>query len=201
VRRISIEALNASPAELSGLRVLLAEGGVVAVPTETFYGLAVDPRREDAMRRVIATKGRDDRKAFPVLFADVDQLAPLGVRTTAESLRPFLAIWPAPLTVVLPLREPIAASRGGRSLAVRIPAEPNLLRVLARVGPVTGTSANRSGSSPLNDPDAVSGLFGRELDLLLDGGNTPGGKPSTLIDATRDPPRLLRAGAYPWPGE
>lgn len=107
-------------------------------------------------------------------------------------------IWPAPLTVIFPIREPIAASRGGRTIAVRLPASKKLRDLLSLVGPLTGTSANRSGEEPLFTPAMVESEFRREIDLLVDGGKTPGGKPSTLIDATREPPVLLRQGAYPW---
>ncbi len=196
MRRISIAELNASAEELTNLRAMLAGGGVAAIPTETFYGLATNPKSEGGVRRIVEAKGRDDSKAMPVLFGTRDQLEHLGIAASAELLDRYFGIWPAPLTVVLPIREPIAASRGGSTLGVRLPAARKLRALLQAVGPLTGTSLNRSGSPPLEDPDAVEALFGRELNLLVDGGKTPGGKPSTLVDATRDPPVVLRAGAF-----
>jgi L-threonylcarbamoyladenylate synthase len=200
VRRIPLSELNASREETFRLRELFGKGGVVALPTETFYGLAADPSSEAAVARICRIKGRDAVKALPVLFAVRGHLPRLRVGDDgARLLDPFFQIWPAPLTVVIPIREPIAASRGDSRLGVRVPADRALRVLLERVGPVTGTSANRSGSPPLDDPDAVEALFRREVDWLIDGGRTPGGKPSTVLDATENPPRVLRAGAYAWP--
>ncbi|HEX9304338.1 MAG TPA: L-threonylcarbamoyladenylate synthase [Thermoanaerobaculia bacterium] len=199
MRRVRLPDLLASAEELTRLSVVLARGGVAAVPTETFYGLAADPTNETGVSRVFAIKGRDDGKPLLVLFSDPAQLDALGVAAERPQLDRFLAIWPAALTVVLPLRSPIAASRGGVTLALRMPAAPRLRELLSAVGPLTGTSANRSGDLPLGDPDAVERAFGSDLDLVVDGGPTAGGEPSTLIDATREPFRVLRRGAFRWP--
>ena len=185
---------------MARLAKLLAAGGVAAVPTETYYGLAADPRSEVGVARIFDAKGRDDGKPLPVLFATRKQLDDLGIRAGRALLDRFLDIWPAPLTVVLPLAEPIAASRGMRTLAVRMPPARELLVLLESAGAVPGTSANRSGGPPLSDPEEVAKSFGESLDLLVDGGRTPGEKPSTLLDATVEPAALLRAGAFPWPG-
>jgi L-threonylcarbamoyladenylate synthase len=200
MRRITIDEVNASREETFRLRELLGNGGVAALPTETFYGLAADPWSEAGVRRICAMKGRDAVKALPVLFATRAHLDRLGVEAPAPVLDSYFQIWPAPLTVVFPIRRPIAASRGVKKLGVRIPADRKLRLLLQSIGPVTGTSVNRSGSPPLDDPDAVEALFRRDIDWLVDGGRTPGGKPSTVIDATEAPPALLRAGAYVWGG-
>jgi L-threonylcarbamoyladenylate synthase len=200
LRRISLARLEGSAEEIGRLRALLAAGGVAALPTETFYGLGADPKSEDGVRRVVEAKGRDDRKPLPVVFATPEQLAALGVAAPKALLDRYLALWPAPLTVVLPLKTPIAASRGLATLAVRIPAAADLRTLLEAVGAVTATSANRSDAPALADPDDVARVFEGRVDLLVDGGRTPGRLPSTLIDATVDPPVLLRRGAYPWPG-
>lgn len=172
---------------------------MAAVPTETFYGLAADPLSPAGVERVLAIKGRPEGKPLLVLFARRRQLAPLGVAASAESLDRFFRIWPAALTVVLPLAAPIPASLGAPSLAVRVPAHPRLAALLARVGPITGTSANRSGEAPCADADAAEARLGGEIDVLVDGGATPGGPPSTLLDATREPAVVLRPGAFAWP--
>ena len=199
MRRVRLPDLLASAEELSRFSVVLDRGGVAAVPTETFYGLAVDPTNECGVSRVFEIKGRDDGKPLLVLFADRAQLDALGVAAEPARLDRFLRIWPAPLTVVLPLRSPIAASRGGATLAVRMPAAPRLRELLSAVGPLTGTSANRSGDPPLADPDAVARALGSDLELVVDDGPTAGGDPSTLIDATREALRVLRRGAVRWP--
>ena len=199
LRRVRLAELLASSGQIAGFKALIARGGVAAMPTETFYGLAADPRSPDAIRRIFLAKGREEEKSLPVVIAKTGHLESLGVIAEKRVLSRYERLWPAPLSIVLPLREPIAASRGQSSLAVRIPGAPDLVRLLDATGPVTATSANLSGESPLNDPDDVVRAFEGKIDLLLDGGITPGGMPSTIVDATLDPPVLLRAGAYPWP--
>ncbi|MGE5414481.1 MAG: L-threonylcarbamoyladenylate synthase, partial [Syntrophomonadaceae bacterium] len=169
------------------------------MPTETFYGLAADPLSGQGVRRVLALKGRDSDKPLLVLFSSREQLVRLGVTASDELLDRCFAIWPAPLTVVLPLSRPIPASLGTSSLGVRLPAHDALRALLARTGPVTGTSLNRSGEPPCADADSAARVAPEEIDVLVDAGKTPGGLPSTLVDATVSPPRLLRAGAFPWP--
>lgn len=200
VKRIAIADLNASAGELTNLRALLAAGGVAAVPTETFYGLAANPKSEGGVQRVFEAKGRDDGKPLPVLFGAREQLEHLGVAASRELLDRFFLIWPAPLTVVLPLERPIAASRGLSTLAVRMPGTRPLILLLESIGAVTGTSANLAGEPPQDDPDAVAAAFGSTLDMIVDGGKTPGAEPSTLVDATVDPPVVLREGAHRWTG-
>ena len=200
MRRISIEKLLASPEELSVIRALLAAGGLLAIPTETHYGLAADPSSESGVGRIFTAKGRDDGKPVPVLFGSRDQLAGLGIDAADERVARYFRIWPAALTVVLPVRAPLPASRGSRTLGVRLPASAALRDLLAALGPLTGTSANRSGEPPLDDPAAVTKVFAGSIDLLVDGGTTPGGPSSTVLDATREPPVVLRAGAHAWPG-
>jgi len=199
VRRIRIEELLASRNEVAAFGALLARGGIAGVPTETFYGLAADPRSEVGVGRVLALKRREAAKPLLALFGDRRQLAPLGIAAPAPVLDRFFAIWPAPLTVVLPLAAPIPASRDVLSLGVRMPAHALLCDLLARIGPVTGTSFNRAGEPPCSDPEAAARLMPDEIDVFVDGGRTPGGLASTLLDATVDPPRVLREGAFPWP--
>ena len=199
MRRVRLAELLASAEELTRFSAVLARGGVAAVPTETFYGLAADPTNGRAVSRIFGIKGRDDGKPLLVLFSERAQLDALGVAAESPVLDRLFRIWPAPLTAVLPLRSAVAASRGGATLAVRIPAAPRLRQLLSAVGPLTGTSANRSDAPPLADPDEVEEALGADLDLLVDDGAAPGGEPSTVIDATRDPIRVLRRGAFRWP--
>lgn len=189
----------ASPEEVAAFGALLARGGVAAIPTETFYGLAADPTSDPGVARVLALKRRDADKPLLVLFAERGQLAPLGVAAPAATLDRFFAVWPAALTVILPLARPIPASLGTLSLGVRVPALGPLRELLARVGPVTGTSLNRSGEEACADADEAARIAPDEIDIFVDGGRTTGGRPSTLLDATFDPPRVLRPGAFAWP--
>lgn len=200
MHRVPIESLDGGSTALREVVQALKAGRVLAIPTESSYGLAVDPRSGKGVDRVLAAKGRDGgARPLLVVAAGRGQLAALGVEATPEVLDRLLSIWPAPLTAVLPLRTPLPASCGGATLAVRIPAEPRLRALLEGTGPLTATSLNRSGEPPVTDPDEAMRLFEGEVDLLIDGGKTAGGPPSTLIDATIDPPRLLRAGAFAWP--
>jgi L-threonylcarbamoyladenylate synthase len=201
MRRIAIDELLGSVEEVGRFAARIALGGVAAVPTETFYALAADPLSETGVRRVRQIKGRDDGKPLLVLFGARRQLEPLGVAASAGRLDALFRIWPAPLTAVLPLRAPIPASLGSSTLGVRLPDHERLRELLARTSAVTGTSANRSGEEPCTRADEVARIFGDEIDVLVDGGRTPGGAPSTVVDATVDPPRVLRAGAFPWPPE
>lgn len=198
MRRISIDDLIASRDQTFRLRELLGNGGVVALPTETFYALAADPWSEAGVRRICDMKGREAVKALPVLFAARAHLERLGVEARPGVLDAYFQIWPAPLTIVFSIRQSIAASRGLPKLGVRMPADRKLRVLLQSMGPVTGTSVNRSGSPPLDNPDAVEALFRRDIDWLVDGGKTPGGKPSTVLDATTVPPSVLRQGAFVW---
>jgi L-threonylcarbamoyladenylate synthase len=199
VRRIRIEDLLASPDEIAALGALLARGGIAGIPTETFYGLAADPKSEVGVRRVLALKRRDAARPLLALFGARRQLAPLGVAAAPATLDRFFAIWPAALTVILPLSAPIPASRDTLSLGLRMPAHAALRDLLARIGPVTGTSFNRTGEPPCSDPEEAVRLMPGEIDVFVDGGRTAGGLASTLLDATVDPPRVLREGAFPWP--
>jgi L-threonylcarbamoyladenylate synthase len=199
VERLRLRDLLASPDETSRLRRILQRGGVAAIPTETFYALAADPWSAAGVERIFRIKGRDDGKPLLVLFSERAHLAALKIAAEFGTLETFFGIWPAPLTVVLPLARPIAASRGSAALAVRMPADLSVRGLLSATGPLTGTSANRSGEPALSDPDAVATALGNEIDVLVDGGGTPGGKPSTLLDATRTPAEVLRPGAFPWP--
>jgi len=198
MRRVRLADVLVSAEELSRVRESLARGEVAAIPTETFYAVAADPTNEAGVERVFAIKRRDDRKPLLVLFSQREQLERLGVEAAPDALDRFFRIWPAPLTVVFRLRQPIAASRGSSTLAVRMPAAADVRELLSAVGPVTGTSANRSGDPPLADPDDLARRLGADLDLLVDGGRTPGGDPTTVVDATVEPPRILRAGAFAW---
>jgi L-threonylcarbamoyladenylate synthase len=186
------EALHL-PLATAAVREALAVHGVVALPTETFYGLAVDPHDDAAVARVFTIKGRDEAKALLVVagsLAQADRLVVLEPRRRAA----LATLWPAPVTVVLPTRAPLAAAAG--TLALRIPAQALLRTLLARVGPLTATSANRSGAPPCDTADAVAATLGTELDVLLDGGTTPGGATSTLVDWTGDRPVVLRQGTW-----
>ncbi len=175
---------------------VIADGGVVVVPTESFYGLATDPRRDQAVRVIHALKGRPADLGLPVLCADWQQVESLV--EVPERFRVKLSrIWPAALTVVLAVRESIPAAADG-TLAVRIPGHPALRALLYRSGPVTGTSANGHGRPPAVTVDDAVASMTSAPDLALDAGRTAGGDPSTIVDLTGDRPRVVRSGRVRW---
>lgn len=188
------EPVDALTARLDG-------GGFLAVPTESSYGLAADPRSERGVEAVFRAKGREAAKPLPVVAADLDQLAALGVRFPGP-LADLTRLWPAPLTLVAELAAPLPASCGHHRLAVRIPGHDGLRRLLRQLGrPLTATSANRSGGPPLLTPAEVLAAFPECPLTVIDGGAAPGGPPSTLVGLEGDRVAVLRPGRYPWPPE
>ena len=179
-------------------RDLLRRGGVLAIPTESSYGLAADPRNRTGVEAIYRIKGRDAGKALPVVVADAGQLADLGVDPNLYIVKSLLALWPAPLTAALPIARPLPASAGETTLAVRIPDHEGLLRLLREIGHgLTATSANRSGGEPILDPDEAAALLAGEDAIVVDGGVLPGGPPSTLVAIEGEGVKVLRTGRFP----
>jgi L-threonylcarbamoyladenylate synthase len=179
----------------------IRNGGIVAVPTDTLYGLAVDPTRASAVARLFAVKGRASGQAVPLIAADLRQVTEHLAPLTARAARLADRFWPGPLTVLV--TTPAALARdvdgGTGQVGVRVPDHHVVRAIAAACGrPITATSANISGQAATADPDAVERTLGDRLDLLIDAGPTPGGRPSTIVDVTAGAPRLVRAGAIPW---
>jgi len=176
-------------------------GGVVAIPTDTLYGLAADPFSNEAIERVFAVKGRAAGRALPLVAADAAQIAahicglsPAGERLAAR-------YWPGPLTLLVPAPRGLArdVTGGTGKVGVRVPADDVARAICAACGrPITATSANVSGEPATPDPDDVERTLGDRIDLLIDTGPTRGGPPSTIVDVTSAAPALVRAGAISW---
>lgn len=181
---------------LPDVRRVLDAHGVIALPTETYYGLAVSPTDTAALQRLMELKGRPADKPILVLIGSPDQLPQL-VRSVPPAAALLMELfWPGPLTIVFPAAPDLPAllTAGTGTIGVRQSPLLQLQHLLQGTGPVTGTSANRSSEPPLDDAVAVQRTLGAGVELILDGGRTPGGLPSTMVDA-RDRPHLLRAGA------
>jgi L-threonylcarbamoyladenylate synthase len=179
--------------ELTTIASILLEGGVVLLPTDTVYGFHALAADDDAVGRITTIKGRDDTKPFIVLGSSLQQLEALGVRISDQIRGFLLELWPGPLTAVVPLAKPIAASRGSHTLAVRIPDVPWLRQLLELTGPLASTSANRSGEPPLESPESLSHDLHSALDAVVSTGPLIG-EPSTVVDFTGDEPRFIREG-------
>ena len=191
------------------LLALRARGGVIAFPTESSYGLGVDPHNAAGVAAVERIKRRNgseedsgsERKPLPVVVADLSQLGALGIDPDSEVVRRLAPLWPAPLTAVLPLGDGVElpAAAGRRTLAVRIPDHTELRSLLAAIGPLTATSANRTGEPPLLDARDVAALLtdAGDVEFAVVAGKAPGGPPSTLVESFGDQIRILRQGPFP----
>ena len=212
------------PAALEQGAEALGRGEVVGVPTDTVYGLAVDPLRPDAVARVFALKGRPESAALPVLVGGWDQVEliagtlPLSARLLADRY------WPGALTLVVPRHHRFTADLGGResppyTVGVRWPAHPVVQALCAMSGPLAVTSANRHGEAPFTTAQQVASAFPRTahdplskkgpsgpggdvmvgvgVGIVLDGGRCAG-IPSTVVECRGPASRCLRDGAIPW---
>lgn len=193
--------MRVSAVDLRDAAAWITSGGIVAYPTDTFYGLAVDPASPAAVRALFDLKGRDPAMAMPLIAASSAQVARAFGVLAGDSARLAQAFWPGPLSLVLDAPPWMAAEvHGGRdTAAVRVPDDA-VARLLADlVGrPITATSANRSGAAPARDGAGLRWLAADTRVFVVDAGATPGGAPSTLVDARGDEPQCVRAGAIAW---
>lgn len=176
---------------------VLAQGGIVAFPTETFYGLAVDPFNEKALTDLFRLKGRPFHKPFLVLIQDEGQLPSLA-SSIPQAYRPLMkAFWPGPLTLVFPALSTLSSVlTGGAGIGVRISPHP-VARIFGQMWgrPMTATSSNLSGMPAARTAAEVRRFFGDGVACILDGGQTPGGMSSTIVGLDQGKLQLIRAGA------
>ena len=179
---------------------VVARGGIVAIPTDTVYGLATARDDDAAVDRVIALKRRPTEKGIALLLADPGQAHLVG-RLTREAAVLARELWPGGLTLVVPARNDVRLAAGAigatGTVGLRVPDHPCPRRIAAVVGPLAATSANISGQPEAVDAATIADLFGAGLDLILDGGPARVGRPSTVVDCSGDVPRIVRPGAIP----
>lgn len=177
----------------------LAGGLIVAVPTDTVYGLAVDPFLPGATNRVFRAKRRPREAQLPVLVAGRDQALGLASAVPPAAAALMDRFWPGALTVVLARQPGLAADLGDddATVGVRCPDHELVRALCAKAGPLATTSANRHGESTPETAQEVHALFGDEVAVVLDGGRCAGA-PSTVVDCTGPAPRLLRQGRISW---
>ena len=198
---LRVTPASVGPDDLAPAVSALRHGGIVAYPTETFYGLAADPRSPLAVGKIFELKRRGLDQPLPLIAASVDQIADHVGTMTALAARLASHAWPGPLTLIIPasakLCDAVHLSTG--KVAVRVSADP-VARALAQSAghAITSTSANISGDPPAATADRVAASFGEGIDVLIDAGPAPGALPSTIVDATGDVPVLVRAGMVAW---
>lgn len=175
----------------------LKSGGVVACPTESFYGLAVDTSNEQAIKRLFKVKGRKHVHPILILIPSSDALKRYVVSIPEIAHGLIHAFWPGGLTLIFhadPGVSPLLTSGTGK-IGVRLSSHPIATALTRSIGvPISGTSANISGKAACRSADEVSRMFGNRVDLILDGGKATGAVGSTILDVTVDPPRILREG-------
>jgi L-threonylcarbamoyladenylate synthase len=201
MRRLAIDARWPDPMALEEAAALILAGEIVAVPTDTLYGLAADPFSTDAVARVFAAKGRAAERALALIAADIAQIEDRLGLLSPEARRLAAAFWPGPLTLLVPrpATMPDAVTGGLAQVGVRVPAHAvarGLCRASAR--PLTATSANPSGAPAPARPGDVAQALSESVALLLDAGPAPGGPPSTIVDVSDGTVRLVRPGAVSW---
>lgn len=177
-------ARASDPESFSRLVEVLSRGGVAIIPCDTMYGICgVAPDTDERIRGI---KGRGEEKPFLQLIAEVSWVA----RVSDMPLPPGLArYWPGPLTLVFPMR-------GGGTVALRLPDSPFLVQLMRALGrALFSSSVNRTGQQPLFDIEAITREFEGDVDLVFDAGNLPPGPPSTLLDVTSRPWRIVREGS------
>jgi L-threonylcarbamoyladenylate synthase len=185
--------------DLAGAVAILRRGGVVCFPTETFYGLAADALDEAAVARVLDAKGRAETQPIAVIAPDLDAASRLWIDVPPAARALIEAHWPGPLTIVLPARPTVPRALVGPQggIGVRVSSHP-IAHALAVSfgGPITATSANPAGRPPARVVETARAQLGDAVDGYLDGGTTPGGPASTIVEVASDGSlRIIRQGA------
>lgn len=197
MHRWNVEPEGCSVATAIEIAARLDQGGVIAIPTETYYGLAAHFQNRSALARIGRLKARSDAKPFLLLVDGVSAAAQLCLGGLADLERLAAVFWPGPLTIAMPARpglpESVVSAAG--TVAMRHSAHPVAQAITAAVGvPITATSANVAGRPPVREVDQIDLGDAERLDGVVDAGRTPGGAPSTLLDLAATPARILRHG-------
>ncbi len=177
---------------------ILKKGGLIAYPTETFYGLGVKYDLENSLKKLYEIKQRPADKAIPLIISNKNLLSLLTKGINEHSISLMEKFWPGPLTIILSGKKNLSKyiTAGTNKVAVRIPGESFALKLAQYADfPITATSANPSGMKPSKDANEVIKYFGDKLDLIINGGQTPGGLPSTIVEIIGGKIKILREGA------
>jgi len=190
-----MRVLKATADNILAASQIVRRGGLVIYPTDTVYGLGCDPLNIEAVKRVFKTKG-ERKKPLPILASDiehVEKIAYLSERTKTIATR----FWPGPLTLVVPKKPtlPDIVTCNEDSVGVRVPKHDIAIQLIRLSnGLLVGTSANKTGAKPPRTAYEAAEQLGEDVDMILDGGPTTVGKPSTVVDLTSEKPKILREG-------
>lgn len=179
---------------------IISAGGVIAFRTDTFYGLGVDPLNAAAVAKVRELKGREENKPILLLLADLSVVDRFIADRSTDFDRIAKRFWPGPLTIVgrASAHLPPGITAGTGTVGVRVPDDASVRDLVRECGgALTATSANPAGLPPARTATEVRAYFGDEIDLVVDGGEVTTTDPSTVVDATTTPPRIIREGAIP----
>ena len=184
-----------SPDVIPQARAVLNKGGLVAFPTDTVYGVGTLVFDGPAVESIYRAKDRPIEKAIPVLIGDAEDMEKVGMNIPETAYRLAARFWPGPLTVVIPKKPTLPESVSATAtVGVRVPDHEVARTLLRAAGPMAVTSANISGQPSPSTAEEVFAQLGGRIDLIIDGGKTPGGVPSTVIDCTENDLKILRAG-------
>jgi L-threonylcarbamoyladenylate synthase len=187
-------------AAFSRCREVISSGGVIAYPTDTFYGLGADPKNPAAVKKLFSLKGRLADRPILVLIPDQAAVKDWAAEITPQAEDLMRKFWPGPLTLVFTAKKGVLPelTAGMGTIGLRIPGNELTRQLLAYLGAaLTGTSANVSGGPDPRTAEEVEASFAGKVDLILDSGSTAGGKPSTIVDVRFQMPKIIREGAIP----
>lgn len=194
---IKINPKNPEPEKIAKAAELIKAGGIVAFPTETVYGVGTNAFDEEAVKKIYEIKNRPKNKPLPILLAESSQVKSVVAKISRKAEELMKKFWPGPLTIVFEksIKVPNIISAGLHTVGVRIPDHKVIQELIKASGvPIVATSANKSGEQAPKDAQEVEKSL-KEIDLILDGGKTELGIPSTVVDATKEPPEVLREGS------
>jgi len=177
---------------------ILAGGGIIAYPTETFYGLGADATNEKAIQKIFAIKGRDFKNPISLIVGRPEEIYPLVKNVPENAKKLMSALWPGALTIVFSASNKISPllTAGSGKIGLRVSSHPLAGKIAQKIkAPLTATSANLTGSPECSKAAEVIKQIGDKIDAIIDWGKTAGGKASTVIDVTFDPPIIIREGA------
>lgn len=195
---LKVSDKNSEEIILTRAAEIIAHGGIIAYPTETFYGLGADATNEKAIQKIFAVKGRNFKNPVSLIIGQTDDIYPLvqDVPQTAQKL--MAAFWPGALTIVFLAANNVSPllTAGSGKIGLRVSSHPGARGIIQRLKrPLTATSANLTGAPECTRASEVAEQIGDKIDAIIDLGNTPGTKGSTIVDVTCTPIAILREGA------